>query len=53
MPTASATPFGHDPIPSLWAASIMFCAARPASKARGHTIATTSAAVRTFSGAYT
>ena len=41
-------------MPSLWAASSMFCAARPASSASGPlpemTIATTSAAPRMFSG---
>jgi hypothetical protein len=51
--SASRTPFGHETTPSPHAASIMFWAARPASSARGHTIATASAAVLTFSGAQT
>ena len=50
-------PFGHDPMPSFEAASIMFCAARPASNAVGPlpptTTATTSAAPSTLSEAYT
>ena len=53
--SASAIPFGHEPTPSLDAASIMFCAARPASNAVGPlrptAIATTSAAPRTLSPA--
>ena len=53
-PRASETPFGQEPMPSLWAASSMFWAARPASRASGPlpetTIATTSAAPRMFSG---
>ena len=50
-------PLGHEPMPSPWAASIMFCAARPASKPVGPlprtTIATASAAPRRFSGCHT
>jgi len=52
---ASATPLGHEPIPSPEAASIMFCAARPASRPVGPLprtrIATASAAPRRLSDA--
>ena len=53
----SASPFGHDAMPSFQAASSMFCAARPASNDTGPfpvtTIATTRPAPRTLSGAKT
>ncbi len=55
--SASDVPFGHEPMPSLCAASIMFWAARPASSPSGPapatTIATSSAAPRTFAGSNT
>ena len=51
--SASLIPFGQEATPSFQAASIMFWAQRPTSKPRAPTIATTSAAVRTFCGANT
>src|SRR3954462_11104841 len=57
MAAGSEMPFGHAPTPSFHAASIMFCAARPASKETGPLPATisptTSAAPRTLSAAHT
>ena len=50
--SASRMPFGHETTPWSHAASIMFWAQRPTSKAPAvPTIAITSAAVRTLSGA--